>query len=52
MAANIFNSVKGLHPKRNKFTADTYRNDFTAPLGANIPVFLMEDIVPNTRVKC
>ena len=47
---NIFNSVKGLHPKRNKFTADTYRNDFTAPLGVNIPCFWAE-VPPATRFK-
>lgn len=49
--ANVFNSVKGLHPKRNKFSADTYRNDFTAPLGANIPCYLQE-VPPATRIKC
>ena len=48
--SNIFNSVKGLHPKRNKFTADTYRNDFTAPLGVNIPCFWAE-VPPATRYK-
>lgn len=48
---NIFNSVKGLHPKRNKFTADTYRNDFTAPLGVNIPCFWAE-VPAATRFKC
>lgn len=48
--ANIFNSVKGLHPKRNKFTADTYRNDFTAQLGVNIPCFWAE-VPPATRFK-
>lgn len=48
--SNIFNSVKGLHPKRNKFTADTYRNDFTAPLGVNIPCFWAE-VPPATRIK-
>lgn len=47
---NIFNSVKGMHPKRNKFTADTYRNDFTAPLGSNIPCFWAE-VPPATRIK-
>lgn len=50
MSVNIFNSVKGLHPKRNKFTADTYRNDFTAPLGVNIPCFWAE-LPPATRFK-
>ena len=48
--SNIFNSVKGLHPRRNKFTADTYRNDFTAPLGVNIPCFWAE-VPPATRFK-
>lgn len=48
--ANIFNSVRGLHPKRNKFSADTYRNDFTAPLGVNIPCFWAE-VPPATRYK-
>ena len=51
MAANVFNSVKSLHPKRNKFSADTYRNDFTAPIGANIPVFI-KHALPSERVKC
>lgn len=48
--ANIFNSVKGLHPKRNKFSADTYRNDFTAPLGVNIPCYVQE-VPAATRIK-
>lgn len=47
---SIFNNVKGLHPKRNKFTADTYRNDFTAALGMNIPCFWAE-VPPATRYK-
>lgn len=48
--ANIFNSVQGLHPRFNSFSAHTYRNDFTAPLGVNIPVYI-QHVVPNTRVK-
>lgn len=48
--ANVFNSVKGLHPKRNAFRSDTYRNDFTAPLGVNIPCYLQE-VPPATKVK-
>ena len=49
--SNLFNSVKGLHPKRNKFSALTYRNDFTAQLGLNIPCYLQE-VPPATRIKC
>lgn len=48
--ANVFNSVKGLHPKRNSFSAHTYRNDFTSQLGVNIPVYIQE-VPPATRVK-
>lgn len=48
--ANVFNSVKGMHPKRNSFSAHTYRNDFTAPLGCNIPCYLQE-VMPGTKVK-
>lgn len=40
MALNLFNSVKGLHPRRNSFSAHTYRNDFTSTLGVNIPVYI------------
>lgn len=47
--ATIFNSVKGLHPKRNAFSAFTYRNDFTAPLGVNLPVYFQE-VPPATKV--
>lgn len=47
---NIFNSVKGLHPRRNSFSAHTYRNDFTSTLGLNIPVYL-QHVPPATRVK-
>lgn len=48
--SNIFNSVKGLHPRRNSFSADTYRNDFTAPLGVNIPCYLQE-VPPGTFMR-
>ena len=48
--ANVFNSVKGLHPKRNAFSAHTYRNDFTGHLGLNIPVYI-QDLVPGSRIK-
>lgn len=48
---NVFNSVEGLHPRRNAFSAHTYRNDFTANLGVNIPVYLQE-VPPATRVRC
>lgn len=49
--ASVFNSVKGLHPRRNGFSAFTYRNDFTAPLGVNIPCYLQE-VPPATKVLC
>ena len=49
--ANVFNHVQGLHPKRNAFSADTYRNDFTAPLGVNIPCYV-QHVMPATRIKC
>lgn len=48
--ANVFNSVKGLHPKRNAFSAHTYRNDFTAPLGVDIPCYL-QHVTAATRVQ-
>lgn len=47
---NVFNSVKGLHPRRNAFSAHTYRNDFTGSLGQNIPVYI-QHVVPGTRIK-
>lgn len=50
MSVNIFNSVKGLHPRRNSFSAHTYRNDFTSTLGLNIPVYV-QHVPPATRVK-
>lgn len=48
--ANVFNSVKGLHPRRNAFSAHTYRNDFTSKLGVNIPVY-QQHVTAGTRVK-
>lgn len=48
--ANVFNSVKGLHPKRNAFSAHTYRNDFTGRLGLDIPVY-QQHVTAATRVK-
>lgn len=48
--SNIFNSVKGLHPRKNAFSADTYRNDFTAHLGVNIPCYWQE-VPPGTHVR-
>lgn len=48
--ANVFNSVKGLHPRRNKFSAHTYRNDFTGKLGLNIPVY-QQHVTAGTRVN-
>lgn len=48
--SNIFNSVKGLHPRRNVFSAHTYRNDFTSSLGLNIPVY-QQHVPPATRVR-
>lgn len=50
MSVNIFNSVKGLHPRRNSFSAHTYRNDFTSTLGLNIPVYV-QHVPPATRVR-
>lgn len=47
---NVFKNVQGLHPRFNAFSAHTYRNDFTAQLGVNIPVYV-QHVVPNTRVK-
>lgn len=49
--ANVFNSVKGLHPKRNVFSAHTYRNDLTSQLGVNIPIY-QQHVAPGTRIKC
>lgn len=51
MAKTIFNSVKGMHPRRNSFSAHTYRNDFTAALGVNIPVY-QQHTTAGTRVLC
>ena len=48
--ANIFNSVKGLHPKRNAFSSHSYRNDFTSPCGVIVPVY-QQHCVPGSRVK-
>lgn len=48
--ANLFNSVEGLHPKRNSFSAHTYRNDYTGSLGLNIPVYI-QHVTAATRVK-
>ena len=50
MSVNIFNSVKGLHPRRNSFSAHAYRNDFTSTLGLNIPVYV-QHVPPATRVR-
>lgn len=47
--ANVFNSVKGLHPKMNAFSAHSYRNDLTHPAGVIIPVY-QQHVVPKTRV--
>lgn len=48
--ANVFNSVKGLHPKLNSFSAHTYRNDLTSQLGVNIPIF-QQHVLPGSFVK-
>lgn len=48
--ANLFSNVEGLHPRLHAFSAFTYRNDFTAHLGVNIPCYLQE-VMPNTRIK-
>lgn len=48
--ANVFNSVKGLHPRRNAFSAHTYRNDFTTQLGLNVPCYI-QDLVPGSRIR-
>lgn len=48
--ANLFTNVEGLHPRHHAFSAFTYRNDFTAHLGVNIPCY-MQEVMPNTRIK-
>lgn len=48
MATNLFNSVKGLHPKRNAFPSFTYRNDFTGRIGELIPCYI-EHTVPGSK---
>lgn len=48
--ANIFNSVKGLHPRLNSFSAHTYRNDLTSQLGVNIPIY-QQHVLPGSFVK-
>lgn len=48
--SNLFNSVKGLKPKRNAFSAHSYRNDYTCNLGQVVPIYL-QHVVPNTTVK-
>lgn len=48
--ANLFTNVEGLHPRHHAFSAFTYRNDYTAHMGVNIPCYLQE-VMPNTRIK-
>lgn len=48
--ANLFNSVRGLHPRKNAFNK-SYRNTFTTDLGKLVPVY-MQDCVPGTTIKC
>ena len=48
--ANLFTNVEGLHPRRHAFSAFTYRNDFTAHLGVNIPCY-MQEVMPNSKIK-
>lgn len=48
--ANLFNSVRGLHPRKNAFNK-SYRNTFTTSMGKLVPVF-MQDCVPGTTIKC
>lgn len=48
--ANLFTNVEGLHPRHHAFSAFTYRNDFTAHMGVNIPCY-MQEVMPNTRIK-
>lgn len=47
--ANLFNSVRGLHPRKNAFNK-SYRNTFTANMGQLIPVYL-QDCVPGTTIR-
>lgn len=49
--ANIFNSVKGLNPRRNSFSAHTYRNDLTGYLGVDIPIY-QQHVLPGSFIKC
>ncbi len=48
--ANLFNSVRGLHPRKNAFNK-SYRNTFTTSMGKLVPVFL-QDCVPGTTIRC
>lgn len=48
--ANLFNSVKGLKPKRNSFSSFSYRNDYTCNLGQVVPVYV-QHTVPGTTIR-
>lgn len=48
--ANLFNSVRGLHPRKNAFNK-SYRNTFTTSMGKLVPVYL-QDCVPGTTIRC
>lgn len=48
--ANLFNSVRGLHPRKNAFNK-SYRNTFTTSMGKLVPVY-MQDCVPGTTIRC
>ena len=48
--ANLFNSVRGMHPKKNACNK-SYRNTFTTKMGKLVPVYL-QDCVPGTTLRC
>lgn len=48
---NVFNSVKGLHPILRAYSAHSYRNDFTMPLGVIVPCYI-QDTTAKVRVLC
>lgn len=48
--ANLFNSVRGLHPRKNAFNK-SYRNTFTTSMGKLVPVYI-QDCVPGTTIRC
>lgn len=48
---DVFNSVKGLHPILRAYSAHSYRNDFTMPLGVIVPCYI-QDTTAKVRVLC